>query len=88
MPAGTLPLSPLVPGRRRPDPNPNLDMKRFLGLLLALTGGAAVLWGGYHVLTGQSTARVALADGVEVSALNGGLIGLLVCTLGLIWARD
>lgn len=63
-------------------------MKRFIGLVMAATGGVAVLWGGYHVLTGQSAAQIGIADGVGVTAMTGGLVGLLVFTLGLVWARD
>jgi hypothetical protein len=63
-------------------------MKRLFGLLLTVAGGAAVLWGGYHVLTGESAARIAVADGVSVSATVGGLAGVLIFTLGLIWVRD
>lgn len=63
-------------------------MKRFFGLVLTVTGGAVVLWGGYHVLTGQSSAQVRLTDGLSISALMVGLIGVLTFTMGLIWVRD
>jgi hypothetical protein len=63
-------------------------MKRLFGLLLTLAGGATVLWGGFHVLTGESKARIPVTDDFAITALMGGLIGVLVFTLGLIWVRD
>jgi hypothetical protein len=63
-------------------------MQRFLGLLLALVGAVGVLWGGYHILLGQSSARMELPFQVSVSALHVGLTGVLLLTLGLIWVRD
>lgn len=63
-------------------------MKRFIGLLLAAAGGAAALWGGFHVLTGESKAQIAVTDDFAITTLMGGLIGVLVFTLGLIWVRD
>jgi hypothetical protein len=63
-------------------------MKRFFGLVLTAAGGVGVLWGGYHVLIGESTTRVTVADGVSVTALVGGLVGLMLFTVGLVWARD
>jgi len=62
-------------------------MKRFFGWVLALAGGAAVVWGGFNVLSGQSETRVHLGT-VSVDALTGGLIGLALATLGFIWVRD
>jgi hypothetical protein len=63
-------------------------MKRFIGLVMAVAGGGVVLWGGFHVLTGQSAAQIRLTNEFAVSALAAGLVGLLVLTLGLAWARD
>jgi hypothetical protein len=62
-------------------------VKRFLGWLLVLAGGAGALWGGFCVLTGSSQAHMQLGS-ESVAALPGGLIGLAVMTLGLIWVRD
>jgi hypothetical protein len=63
-------------------------MKRFLGLFLTLSGAAAVLWAGYYVLTGQSSTQLYVTDDFSVSALVGGLAGLALFTLGLVWVRD
>jgi len=63
-------------------------MKRFLGLLLALAGGAATLWGGFHTLMGESSTRVSITHDFSMSAMMVGLVGLAVFTIGLVWARD
>jgi hypothetical protein len=63
-------------------------MKRFIGLFLALGGGAATLWGGYHTMVGQSSTRIALTHDFSLSAMMVGLIGLAVFTVGLVWVRD
>jgi hypothetical protein len=63
-------------------------MQRFIGLVLTIAGAAAVLWGGYYVLTGRSDTRVAVTDDFSVSAIVGALAGVAVFTLGLIWVRD
>ena len=63
-------------------------MKRFIGLLLTGLGAVAVLWGGYHVLAGESTAQVAVTDTLAITALMGGLIGVALITMGLVWMRD
>ena len=62
-------------------------MKRFFGWVLALAGGVAVVWGAVNVMSGQSEAKVNLGS-VSIDALTGGLVGLAVGTLGLIWTRD
>jgi len=62
-------------------------MKRFIGWVLALAGGVAVVWGGVNLLSGQSDNRVHLGN-VSIDALTGGLTGLAVCVIGLIWSRD
>ena len=62
-------------------------MKRFIGLLLTAFGGVASLWGGYHILTGQS-AHLNLTEDFSVTAMTGGLAGVAIFTLGLIWVRD
>ncbi|HJZ59281.1 MAG TPA: hypothetical protein VKE74_30330 [Gemmataceae bacterium] len=60
-------------------------MKRFFGLVLAIIGGVATLWGGYCVLTGASEAKF---NPLPVKALYGGLAGLACLTIGLVWTRD
>jgi hypothetical protein len=60
-------------------------MKRFLGWILAGAGGAGTLWAGYFLLTGSSAARM---DPLPVTAMTGGLIGVALLTVGLVWARD
>jgi multisubunit Na+/H+ antiporter MnhB subunit len=63
-------------------------MQRMLGVSLAIAGGVAVLWAAYYVMTGQSDYSVRITDNFSVTALTGGLAGLAVLTLGLIWVRD
>lgn len=63
-------------------------MKRFVGLLLTLAGGAVMLWGIVALLTGSSDARVALTDELSVTALTAALVGVAGFTVGLIWVRD
>ncbi len=63
-------------------------MKRFVGLLLALAGGAVMLWGVVGVLTGSSDTRAALTDELSVTALMAALVGVTGFTVGLIWVRD
>ena len=63
-------------------------MKRFLGLVMAMTGAAAALWGGYHVLLGESTTHVTITSDFSLSAMAAGLIGVAVFTVGLVWCRD
>jgi hypothetical protein len=63
-------------------------MKRFIGLCMTVVGAAMVLWGGYYVLTGQSSQTLHVADGFAVTAMVGGLAGVAVFTLGLVWVRD
>jgi len=63
-------------------------MQRFLGLVLTIAGALAVLWAAYYVLTGESSTQLHITDNFSVSALTGGLSGLAVFTLGLIWIRD
>lgn len=63
-------------------------MKRFIGLVLALAGGAATLWGGFYCLTGNASHVISVTQGFSVTALTAALAGVAVLTLGLIWARD
>jgi hypothetical protein len=63
-------------------------MQRFLGLFLTIGGALAVLWSAYYVMTGQSSTMISITDNFAVSALTGGLAGLAVFTVGLIWIRD
>ena len=63
-------------------------MRRFIGTVLAILGGVATLWGGYHCLTGQSNAQIAIVNGVSITSLMLGLVGVVVLVLGLIWVRD
>ena len=63
-------------------------MKRFIGLLLASAGAVAALWGGYHVVLGQSDTHIALTYDFSLSAMAVGLIGVAVFTVGLVWCRD
>lgn len=63
-------------------------MKRFTGLLLALAGGAATLWGGYKAISGQTSTPIALTEEYSISAMVLGLSGLAVLTIGLVWMRD
>jgi hypothetical protein len=63
-------------------------MKRFVGWLLVLVGGAGALWGTASVLTGSSHARLDFGPDLSVNALVGGLVGLAVLTAGLFWVRD
>jgi hypothetical protein len=63
-------------------------MKRFLGGLLALAGGAATIWGGACVITGSSESRLNVSPELSLNAMTVGLAGLAVLTIGLVWARD
>jgi hypothetical protein len=63
-------------------------VKRFIGWGLVLAGGVATLWGGYSVLTGSTSASIPITSDVSVNALTGGLVGLAVLTVGLVWVRD
>lgn len=60
-------------------------MKRFLGWLMAGAGAVGTGWGGYFMLTGTSKAQLAP---LPVDAMTGGLIGVALFTVGLIWIRD
>ncbi len=60
-------------------------MKRFIGLLLALAGVIGTGWGGYCALSGTLEAKM---DPLPVTALTGGLAGVAMLTVGLIWVRD
>lgn len=72
---------------RRFDPR-GCTVKRFIGWMLVLAGGAAAVWGGTCVLTGTSRARMDFGNDFSISAMTGGLAGLAVLTIGLIWVRD
>jgi hypothetical protein len=63
-------------------------MKRFIGMLLAMAGGAGALWGGYKALVGETSTVVAVTNDFSLSAMAVGLIGLAVCTVGVVWLRD
>jgi hypothetical protein len=63
-------------------------MKKFVGLLLALAGGAATLWGGYRIINGESGARLHVTEDFSLTAMTVALIGVLVFTIGLVWNRD
>ncbi len=63
-------------------------MKRMTGWILTIAGGAATLWGGVSLLTGSMENRVQITPDFSVNALAGGLVGLAVLTVGLIWVRD
>jgi hypothetical protein len=63
-------------------------MQRFIGLLMALAGGLATLWGGYHSLNGEAGMRLTITPDISFSARAVGLTGLLVFTIGLVWTRD
>lgn len=63
-------------------------MQRFIGLLLTLVGAVSVLWAGYYVLVGESGARLYVTDDFSLTAMTGGLAGVAIFTMGLIWMRD
>jgi hypothetical protein len=63
-------------------------MKRFIGLLLTLTGAAATLWGGFHVMSGQSSVQIPITDSFGITALVVGLAGVALLSIGLVWMRD
>jgi hypothetical protein len=60
-------------------------MKRFSGLVLVAAGLIVSGWGGYYALSGSLDA---VMRPLPVSAMTGGLIGLALLTVGLIWVRD
>jgi hypothetical protein len=62
-------------------------MKRMLGWGLVLAGGAAVLWGAHSLLTGARS-EFQLSPDLTINGLSGGLVGLAVLTVGLVWVRD
>ncbi len=63
-------------------------MKSFIGLGLTSAGVVAVLWGGYHVVVGESSTELTITTDFSLSALAVGLIGVAVFTVGLLWMRD
>lgn len=63
-------------------------MKRLIGLLFTILGAVAVFWGGYHILSGESTAQMKFTETVAVTALMSSLIGVTMFSLGLLWVRD
>ena len=63
-------------------------MKRLIGLVLVIVGGAGAMWGVASVLTGSSHARLVLGSDLSVGAMTGGFVGLAALTTGLIWVRD
>ncbi len=60
-------------------------MKRFIGWLMVGAGAVGTVYGGYFVMTGKSSAML---NPVPVNALYGGLAGLAMLTIGLLWARE
>lgn len=60
-------------------------MKRFVGWLLAGAGLAGTGWGGFLMLVGASSTKM---HPLPVDAMTGGLIGVVLLTIGLVWARD
>lgn len=60
-------------------------MKRFVGWLLAGAGLVGTGWGGFLMMSGASSAKM---DPLPVTAMTGGLIGIALLTVGLVWARD
>jgi drug/metabolite transporter (DMT)-like permease len=76
-------------GSPRPSPSPaGRHMKRFIGLSLVVVGGAVVAWAGFHALSGQTNTPLMLTPEFSVSALTAGLVGVVVCVVGLVWVRD
>lgn len=63
-------------------------MKRLIGQVMALVGGAGLVWGAVSALTGSMSARVAVTDEFSLTALTGGLAGTAALVLGLVWVRD
>ena len=53
-----------------------------------LVGAVAAGWGAVNVMTGSSRATVSFGPGLSINAMTGGLIGLALLTIGLIWVRD
>ena len=60
-------------------------MKRFVGWLLAGAGLVGTGWGGFLMLSGSSAAKMAP---LPVDAMTGGLIGVALLTIGLVWVRE
>jgi len=60
-------------------------MRRFVGWLLAGAGLVGTGWGGFLMLNGGTSSRMAP---LPVDAMTGGLLGLALLTIGLVWARD
>jgi hypothetical protein len=63
-------------------------VKRFIGLIMALAGGCAALWGGFFIITGRNSARLEITPEFTPTALAVALTGVAVFTVGLIWSRD
>ena len=63
-------------------------MQRMFGLAITIAGAALALWGAFYVMTGQSGTRLELYEGYSISAISGGLAGVALITVGLIWVRD
>jgi hypothetical protein len=60
-------------------------MKRFVGWILVGVGATGTGWGAYYMLTGASTATL---HPLPVDAMTGGLVGVALFTIGLIWSRE
>ena len=59
-----------------------------LGLILTIGGCIAVFWAAYYLMVGDASAVLKMTDGFSVSSMTGGLVGIAMFTMGLIWIRD
>lgn len=59
-----------------------------LGIVMVGLGGAGVLWGGFCLLTGASTARVDITYDYSITPLPAGLAGAALLVVGLVFARE
>lgn len=58
------------------------------GLFLTIGGGIAVFWAAYYLMVGDASAVLKITDDFSVSSLTGGLVGIAMFTMGLIWLRE
>ena len=63
-------------------------MKRFVGLVLTITGVAVLFWVGGSTTHGSLSTRIPVTPDFSITALTGGLAGLASFTAGLVWMRD
>lgn len=63
-------------------------MKRFIGLLVTGVGILATLWGGYHIISGESATKITITQNFAITALASGLLGVALISFGLISMRD